>query len=821
MEADLLSPIPVARVYRGEAAETISSIPDLSHGGKYLVAATPVRAVENNATVLSTTWGANTPVGPARLRSSIADRIPFTSPRNQPHRNLPRSNVESIQRAKLLLTLRGERASGLPFRRDERKEERTQSERMHSQQTEADRSLTGHNRASLVEAGTSPLKAAASDSAANTAATTAPAERTQDSSPSAAASPAASAANSSPSATSNLVSEAESDRKSTKRPAQSSDLPRKQPHYVHDSLDSDSDNMDAPEDPTMMPMPTVESENLTQVGKIFRVENADYVTPDRFTAPVARSPETSQRGRVADINEATTPLKNQQNGIPEPTINLLLSPNSKPIFSRDYINKIQTNHRHELEELEHESNNQKEQILRLSEELSSTNREFLRYDQLLHELRLRNKKSAQNEEMLAVQLQHYERELLATTKALKKHQELGVRTAEELTKVNEQLADEKEILARALEEQIHIRNRVEALSAELAGVQNDKSRLEKAHVELQTAKQTLDVELEQIKTELAAANRRLDEANGAIASKHEELATVEAARVKLASSCEAYKQENELLTSSIAQLTKENAEFQQINTEQQEHLERVESLAHSEVEKLELMVAVKQQELQERETRFGSTKTAMENAHKTAIEEKERLLLESGEALTKARAEAEQATTKATAVERELAAKVGALEAAKSELQAQISELEATNKHKDAMIGDDTRKMNELTQKLKQVKEKVAQLEKENDAAHEAEIQHLRREMELQLEQNRQRTAKKIDEVAELLYTQYSKKHETKVGMMRTSFNSKMDKLADENRRQQLEIESLRKQRDAAVAEKDQLLEMDGARRLLPKRTRR
>lgn len=800
MNGDLLLPIPVAKMLQGSPGGNISKIPDLSLSQRRNTVnlGTPQRTVEDSATVMTTSWTAGTPMGPAELRSSIADRIPFTSPRNNRHHNLPRSNVESIKRAKLQFDAR----------------------------------LSAHSTRNSINDG-SPRPAEKKDQPKPIADQETREESNDENSPEGNKRRASSVLTLPPSKTARVSNPTTSNAEHV----QLDTLAKPQESVVEDS---DSDTGAAPnddgDDVTMFPqrLPTLDADNLTQISKVLRLEGEnDYATPERFTEPVARSPQTSQRGRVADTNEATTPLKNLNlvdGEVPEPTINLLLSPNSKPIFSRDYIDKLQTNHRHELEEVEHESNNQKEQILRLSEELSSTNREFLRYDQQIHELKLRNKKLTQNEELLLVQLQHYERELLSTTKALKKQQEKAFKVSHELETVRLTLDEVKAEAETFASEKTNALDRVLELEDQLSQLRSEISELESIRKGLAQSQEALEVNVSQLQQSIETKEGEISKLSQAVAEKNEEAETLSASIKKLEESVSFYNAENEQLTSNIAQLTKENSEIQQINSEQQEHLERVEKIARTEMEKLEQTVTVKDKEISNLQEIKDSLIKQLEESHKAELAKLDDSLIQANESiatLTTSLASSEETVSRAQKDLGAANAQIATLQEARAQLESQIAKLNATNKEKDEIISGDTSKMNELSHKLKQLKEHIASLEKDNDEAHQQEIQQLREHMDHQLELNRQRTAKKIDEVAELLYTQYSKKHESKVGMMRTSFNKKMDTLQEQNNQQKLEIESLRKQLEAAVAEKDLLLELledrpsTNRRRLSPKITRK
>lgn len=121
------------------------------------------------------------------------------------------------------------------------------------------------------------------------------------------------------------------------------------------------------------------------------------------------------------------------------------------------------------------------------------------------------------------------------------------------------------------------------------------------------------------------------------------------------------------------------------------------------------------------------------------------------------------------------------LEDTVADFQSQVDRLRAQCAEKDSMISGDTKKLGELVKELEAQKAVIADYKQSaktdgaershSDASLLQQLHHLKEQVKL----NQQTTDKRIQEVAELLYLQYSKKHETKVGQLKRKYESKLE----------------------------------------------
>lgn len=604
------------------------------------------------------------------------------------------------------------------------------------------------------------------------------------------------------------------------------------------------------------------SREETQSHRIILGANVDYITPKRPTEPVAKSPETGQQNRMVEAVEVenTTPLKkhqpHQQLQLPleleqphnqelpretespkkgstvdgnddvydgfalddeeemeeESTTDFLLSPNSKPVFSISHIKKIQDENAKEIENLENVIYHKNQEILRFSEELSSTNGKFLILDQEIKELTLAKKKSLVNEELLRVQLNHTETDLARTAKSLKLKTSLSIRLGEKTAK---------------------LRAHLKALQKELATTKGELSDLRDTHEKLQ-------LELEQRKSTGTAQEDRLNELEAQTQTLEGQLMELKDCNVTNNNRIEQLLKEKEDLIIELSEIKQEKSELQDINEKQTKLLE--------ELDKLETLAKQKITDLVSKLERSKEEATTLSKEKQDVYEQLEKLTQynEELEKSTRHDLDVQRQKLKANILEREhLQGKLDDSESRIVKLQSKLSELEgershlsqeltstaeqvvllkSTNKEKDGIISGDTKKMSELVETVNELKQRISDREKEMGdrpvavnpdealrpdglvADLEAQVKALKDE----LEQSNAKSQARIQEVAELLYYQYSKKHESKVNEVRRSiekkFKKQIDHLQYENKGQGRDIESLEKKLDIVTTEKNQLL---------------
>jgi len=154
-----------------------------------------------------------------------------------------------------------------------------------------------------------------------------------------------------------------------------------------------------------------------------------------------------------------------------------------------------------------------------------------------------------------------------------------------------------------------------------------------------------------------------------------------------------------------------------------------------------------------------------------------------------------------------------------SESETQMDLLKSINTEKDEIISGDTKKMGELVQKVNKQKQVIADYEKDYSKALE-DIKSLQskgentslndeiEDLKKQVSQGQAKTNARIQEVAEQLYFEYSKKHELKVNQVRASFKKQIDNLHFEKKSQARDIDSLQKKLEIVNMEKNQLLRL-------------
>ncbi|CAK7894156.1 autophagy-related protein 23 [[Candida] anglica] len=583
-----------------------------------------------------------------------------------------------------------------------------------------------------------------------------------------------------------------------------------------------------------------ESENFTQQNKILINVDEDYVTPQRLTEPVAKSPEINQGNRVIEesIVENTSPLKSHidreipktvnisdnddddeiiEDGIEdEPTINFLMSPNSKPVFSIDHIKKIQNENVKEIESLENIIYHKNQEILKFSEELSSTNGKFLIFDQQIKELTSAKKKLIGNEELLKVQLKHTERDLAKSAKSLKIKMNLTNQLESKIQKYKQQL---------------------NSLNSDLELINKEKDNLLKDISEL-NEKLKLEIENHTV------TNSKKIELEEEILSKNKELTLVGEVNLELNLKVESLLKDKEELLTEIKNLKEENVELHDINDKQTslvEELDKLETLAKNKIahliadtedgklkieklnnEKNDLQVKLDDLTTIHNETQINldqCTNSLNELTKNLEIIENEKKELSSDLELLQSKYDNSESFIQSLNKKLELFQQENErLKEETTKAKSQIELLKSANKDKDEIISGDTKKMSELVQKVNQQKQKISEYEdnvtsKESNSTEEVnELKSMIKKLQQEIENNNEKTQTRIQEVAEQLYYQYSKKHELKVAEVRKSiekrFRKQIDHLHIENKSQIRDIESLEKKLEIVSVEKNQLLNL-------------
>lgn len=604
----------------------------------------------------------------------------------------------------------------------------------------------------------------------------------------------------------------------------------------------------------------------TQLGKIMRgLHSGDYVTPQRFTEPFAKSPDANQQIRVHEMEddtkngsrELTSPLKMHKltdtkliipesivedaldsdtdlnNVENEPTINFLMSPNSKPVFTVSQIKELQDNHDKELFDLEKAVEEAHLEISGLSQQISAANRAF---EQDIKGLKLDRKRLVANEAILSAQLKQTERELASASKRLKVKDtalsQLDSKLAKSETKI-EAYVHEIEVLCR--EAQV-----LKSDSLKLKATINDYELQIKT---LESIINTLENKLKDKDSELASSTSNNLELNIKVES--------------LLQDKEELLNQSKLQKEQVSDLHHLVEELKQMDVKKQESLDELRGTIESKDEQLQSekeqnasLNAKFAEQIKETEA-FQADITKIEQDFKAKAEQFQKEKVE----LKGKVDELESKISTNEHIDKSLREKIDSMHSEKDKLmedinyyKTEVNKLRATNSEKDDIISGDTKKMDELVKqvnKQKQMiddyktlesahKEKLAQLESGEAATGDnqalvAEIADLKE----QVTNGQKKTDLRIQEVAEQLYYEYSKKHELKITQLKNSYKHQHESLSIELKSKDREIDSLEKKLVDSKTEIEHLLKLlelnrvengslgkaDPKRRLSPKRS--
>lgn len=146
-----------------------------------------------------------------------------------------------------------------------------------------------------------------------------------------------------------------------------------------------------------------------------------------------------------------------------------------------------------------------------------------------------------------------------------------------------------------------------------------------------------------------------------------------------------------------------------------------------------------------------------------------------------------------------------------SEAQKQVCDLKTQTEEKDLIISGDTEKLKDLNLQVNWQESIIAELRaetKETSAGHEKSEGELILQVEIlkgQISAAQQKSDERIQEIAEQLYHQYSKKHEVKVNQLRKNYETKMEDKISQIREHEKRIENLESQLRMEIKEKEYL----------------
>ncbi|KAL6451883.1 ATG23 Autophagy-related protein 23 [Candida maltosa Xu316] len=499
-------------------------------------------------------------------------------------------------------------------------------------------------------------------------------------------------------------------------------------------------------------------EEHTRVHQLIKQDLDDYTTPERTTEPVAKSPQTHARVIEDKGEDETSPIKSGHHGSNneddeedltvrrienEPTINFLMSPNSKPVFSRDQVNKIQEEHEHKVDELVKELANVRDELATSDQKHEDTMAEVmkelaavkaeLRASQQEHlVLKESRDKLVTTEELLTIQLQNNERELASLTKNFKMKDT-------SLHSYKRKLNEQKLQLDTAQHENDSLKDKVK----DLGNVIND---LKSEIIDTNNSNIELTLKLDQVvkeKEELWEANERLNEKLDHIPTAHYE---------KLTEDYDELKNSYDILTNASNQIKSELEEkivsLQEINDKLRGDNDNNERL------------------IKEYEAVTHDKITDLENERKDLAEQ-----------LKQVREEASAAQEQHEHAIKKLELKIEELED-KTELEEKDKLLE----EKDNTINEYLSKLEKLADGVKPLKLEIDSLKKEKESFVE------------QINNMNKKADEEWDRLSKHLHSAYSEKHTRKMQEAKQNYTQEKEVLIKEKRDAERQVEFLKAQ---------------------------
>lgn len=577
------------------------------------------------------------------------------------------------------------------------------------------------------------------------------------------------------------------------------------PTSVIDDDDDDEEDVNEAEDAEEQGLPKFQQAlEHTQINKIIKEDRADYVTPERMTEPVAKSPETHQNVRVIEedrtenfenYKDNTSPSKRGNGNIEdgeddtanltlkqlenEPTINFLLSPNSKPVFSLNQVNKIQLEHDNKTKGLLEDLDSRDETIKQLNEQLHAANEKLIVSQQENRNLKEMKDKLVNSEQLLTIQLNHIERELASLTKNCK------IKDSS-LNNLKRKLTEQKLLLDESQQENDNLKNHL-----------NDSQRLErdlKAEI-IDTNNSNIDMtlKLDQVvkeKEELWARNQELLEklayADNVSNSKFEKLKNdlqeLEASQTSLRNRYHELEEKNKKLESEIQVKETRIQQLKEDNSTNEKLMKEYDEVATAKIHEIEAErdEALKNgHELQNSVTDLSVEIRCLEDKLKESEHANSKLQLKIDE-LEAREVPAEES--------QELKSK---LETKETELNKTTKELEQKNE----TIKDYLTKMDQLV-------DRVESLKQQNDESNKEKENLVKEINDLQ-----DRADAEWDKLSKHLHAEYSRKHIEKVKFLRETFEADMDRLVQDKKTLEREVEFLKAKIDKGNEEAKYLRE--------------
>lgn len=435
-----------------------------------------------------------------------------------------------------------------------------------------------------------------------------------------------------------------------------------------------------------------------------------------------------------------------------------------PVFSAEYLRKIQESHYSRLASMQKEAAKQNDHIIGLSNKLKECDARAIRYDQEISELHDTMQRLIEERNSVQQQLKVTRSSLLFREKMLDQKKSLLEQKEAIITTTKNQLTqlekESSELVAQMREDLLDANRRVEAAD-ELLLTSNTEIEKYKDEVRL-------------LKATISELNNKLDFSSSATNAFQLKLESLRKENEALASSEESLSQALQEKELSLAVLMKETEGLQ----------EEMVSL-EAEYKSKDLIIYAKDSDIAE-------------------LESSKKQLAESISRIEKALASAEERIST-------LSEKNDKLEMEVSRLTEELKKAEYQSEEKDRIISGDTKKLSELVEQVNKQKQKLSSYKANSSKTSfsgrnsNAELLDQIADLQRQVSSAQQRTDERIQEIAEELYHQYSKKHENKVSQLKLKYDAKLEEKNELIHDLKRQVQTMESQLNTEIREKQYL----------------
>lgn len=434
------------------------------------------------------------------------------------------------------------------------------------------------------------------------------------------------------------------------------------------------------------------------------------------------------------------------------------------VFSRPYVEKLRQDHYDRIEELEGVLASKTREIKGLLDRCNELENSVADLQDSVAQKQDRLNVAIDRQAMLDEELRFRAAEVLSLQHEIARHERIRKDLEDDVARLKKELA-------------------VAAATAD--GLQDESSQLRRANHELEDAVQEAEGRLALSKAMVAALQEEkralsesLDSAAAGARSLERDLST---AHTELSRAKEDVAQ----LTATVAE--KETAQ-RTVNEKLLLLIEETRNI-HNEMAMFEREYKQLEAQLQEKSDQIDELQ-AQATRLRAQVDALDRL---------RVAAEAEIHTLRDSVAE---------LQLDKRDLAAEADALRSQNMEKDEIISGDTKKLGELVVEIDELKKQLAAKSRQHESERPSDMQAQQRisSLQQQIALAQEKTEERIQEVAEQLYHQYSKKHEVKVGQLKRKYEVRLEENKAEMEAQRRKIETLERLLLAESKDKNHLL---------------